>query len=463
MDIKYNLLNTERPQYQQDKVLWEEMLAHQENDVLFLRKLLIPKRSWESNEEYEDRITAFTYTPLMSSFLSNMAANMTGSPFVVSTKSQVVDYLLENFDSKGTGITEYLSEIYTTLLFFGRCYTVIDFRDNLPYLVPIHPLQVIDEGEGWYRVKQITTRRDAFGNSSTFVTFMVFTEAETLVFSAPCIIKHGDITHLVKDGKAIPIDKATVPLVAQDSHGLKSSMVAHIFKKEYFLGKLLVEKQNQYSRIETAWTLSGMVAGQVIRMFTPVQRDANDPRRLDMPNYDDVKLSSQRVLVGDNFQFAESTGTAIQNLTSQLEKIEQQMREITSQKMTGEPNAAVSGVSKGIDAEELNTTMRSHGTTMRQYLETVLNRVSLLSGFPEDVSVSGFNDFELAQREKLLETSIKVGGFAPYLPVTVQKLWWLKVSKALVGTVSTELLDEIEVEIEDIFNGIQEDESVESE
>jgi hypothetical protein len=37
----------------------------------------------------------------------------------------------------------------------------------------------------------------------------------------------------------------------------------------------------------------------------------------------------------------------------------------------------------------------------------------------------------------------------------------MKVSKALVGTVSPELLSLIELEIEDIFDGIQEDEGIE--
>ena len=452
MEIKYKILSTERDGYQADTELWRQMRAHYENDVPFLRDYLLQKRSWETREEYEDRSTAFTYTPLMSSFLSKMVASMSGSPFVISANNPVIPYLEQNVDGAGQGIQDFISEVYTSLLYYGRVYTIVDFRGGIPYLTILPPETAIDQGEGWVRFRQIKTIRNVLGEATSFVRFLLFSEQETMVFESECSIKDGEIKYLIRDGKKVSLDKATLPLVAHDTHGLRSACVYYQMPEEYYLGRLLVDKQNQYSRIETAWTLSGMVAGQVIRMFTPVNRDASDPRRLDEPDYNEVKLSSQRVLVGSNFQFAESTGTAITNLTGQLNKIEQQMREITCQKMTGEANQAVSGVSKGIDAEELNTTMRSHGGIIRKYLEILMTRAALLSGYPEEVYISGFNDFELAQRDKLLETSISVGGFSDFLPLTVQKLWWTKVSKSLIGTVSPDLLQQIEAEVEGIFN-----------
>ena len=452
-EIKYSLLNSERPGFAKDYSLWRMLTAHRDNDVPFLRNYLLKKRSWESTEEYDDRLTAFTYTPLMSSFVSNMTASMSSSPFVVSTKAPSVEYISENTDTKGKASSEFIANIYNDLMYYGRCYTVLDIQDGRPYLLKLNPMNVIDEGQDWYRVRQLITTREPLGDVTTVVRFTIFTNEYSAVYESPVLMKDNEVAAVIVNGKTVSLDKAVLPLVALDNHGIRNACIVQTVPAEHYLGRLLVDKQNQYSRIETAWTLSGMVAGQVIRMFTPVERSDNDPRRLDTPNYDNAKLSSQRVLVGSNFMFAESTGTAIQNLTSQLEKIEQQMREITSQRMTGTANAAVSGVSKGIDAEELNTTMRSHGAIVRKYWENILNRVALLTGYSEDVTVSGFNDFELSQRDKLLETSIKVGGFAPFLPNTVQKLWWQKVSKALVGTVSTEMLNVIETEIEDIFSG----------
>lgn len=438
----YKLLERTHPSFGTLKEEWTKCKTFEDIHLDGIRDLVVVKRPDEPGIEYQERQRLFTYTPLVNFYLRLLAAALSSSPLTVKAKN--LEQFIKNTDGNETSLSQQVDVLFHKLLWYSKVYISIDTSGEKPRWQFINPLEVIDWGNGWYKTRQVYTTRQP-DSDTTFLRYTYYTEHDTTTYELEVILKDGQPA-FTKDRK--PLREAIFPCIGEDKHQVTCQLVSiELPNPSMWLGKILIPKQIQYSTFETAWSMSGSLAGQMQRIFTPQSELNNDPRVVYEPTYDKNMLGTQRVLIGAGYSIVESTGAALQNLTSALNQIEQSMRDITCQQKVGEASQSVSGVSRAIDAEGLNATLRHYGAVVRRGIDILLTRTQLLSGLKAGVEVVGLSDFEVTLLDKLIANTQSILGMGDDIPPTVRKEYLLKLSKALLGVTSQQLIDEVSKEL----------------
>lgn len=441
-------------------------------------EVYLPKKPDESLSDYTSRLAKFAYTPVFATAIKDTAAKLASAPVYVNTEGDldvVFDYIREHNDVRGRRDERTLiQDIFLELLYYGRLYIVADRPPvevkprsrgeertlPMPYLNIIPVLNVIDWNldDDWFKVREVVAVRTPT-EVGWLLRYTYYLPGMVAIYEAPVKLAQGKVSE-VWDGERWR--RPTYPKLALQGtfypHGAATSLVTlGMLPSELWVGAMCYLKQIQHMHIESSWSDSGTLAGSIQRVFTPQPPVANDnPAYLQTePEYDKVKLGNRQVLVGASFQFVESTGAAIKNLTEQLRTIEEQIKAIVSMRFATSDTSvmAQSGLSKMADQMQLINTMRDYGNRVRGIYQDALQSIALLLGVdPELIAVQGLNDFNNDDIKEGLLNAVSVAGLAEFIPLTAQKLFWQKISKQLTGTVSSLDEDIIRQELDVIFD-----------
>lgn len=488
-ELLYTDLITTHDDYKRYSRTWEIITRLRDGASAILEDIeyFLPSKNDEEPEEYQTRLGKFAYTPIMSTAIRETAAKLASAPVFVNTSGEADEfwaYFKEHNDKKRQrDERQLIQQIFLDLLYYGRAYAVVDRAQPteiprsvaeeanlaLPY-INVYPAElVLDWDEDWFKIQQLIPLKTPT-STGYILRWTYFLPEFTEIYEVPVLLKDGQVFK-VWDGSqfVLPTKRGlTVPIASSNYHGLLSPLMATAsLPVEMWIGQMVYLKQIQHMRIESGWTDSGTLAGTIQRVFTPTAPVTNDnPAHLiEPPEYDKIELGNRRVLVGGNFQFVESAGTAIRNLSEQLDKIEKQIKAIVSMRFASADTSvlAQSGASKAADMEMLRDTMMDYGLRVAGFYQDILQNVARIVGLdPDTISVQGLSDFTANILSESLLNAVSVAGLADNIPVTAQKIFWKGVSKQLTGTVTPEDEQMIDMELEQIFYGAQtEPESIE--
>lgn len=478
--LDYVLLEHEHDDYSRYKGVWTTIDELREGATAILANIeyYLERRPDEDRRDYQSRLKKFAYTPVLSTTIRETASTLASSPVYVSVDDLAQEefwaYFKEHNDSKHERDEHtLLQEIFLELLYFGKVSIVAD-RNNtnilprsqaeetqleLPYLNVYPALSVTDWGDDWSKTRQIIALRDPEG-VKYLARWTYYLRGITEVYEAPVIVKDGAITQVWNGVRFVSPRTKGLRIVKLKSivHGLPTSlMTTVVLPAEMWIGHMVYLKQIQHMRIESGWTDSGTLAGTIQRVFTPTPPTIQDnPNYLmEAPEYDSVELGNRKVLIGGGFQFVESSGAAIRNLSEQLTKIEQQIRAIVSMKFASVEVGAIaqSGASKAADMDLMNRAMRDYGRRVAALYQDALQNISRLIGFdPESLSVQGLDSFGEDTLQDLLLNGVSIDGLSANIPLTALRVFWLKVAKKIAGTVSPMDDEKIVAEANVIFS-----------
>ena len=407
----------------------------------------IVRRYGETPEEYQSRLAKFCYTPIMSDAIRTFVSKLSSAPVAVSgTNAEWWQNWTTRMDGKAMSEAKLLTAVFSTLLYYRRVWVLVDKPrlaparsryeqgNVLPFVRVLDPLTVINWGDGWIKTKQVITTTQARGKSTVKTRWTIYDDTTITVYEQAPGKDATQVDTLAHGYKSVPFRYAEI---ATELHTAGSAYL----------------KQLQHTAIENSWTDSGTIAGSVQRLYVPVPASpANDPRVVyDEPDYSTLQTGNSRVLIGGDYKVIETTGAAVATLSAQLDKIEHQVRQLSSLGyLSGSSKGALeqSGLSKIADMSSLQDAMLAYGSVVRPLYEAVLNLVAIAAGSNDKPRVTGLDSYEIDNLDSALEQLEPLAKHATMLPPTALKLWLGKLANLMTGEVSQDIQNAINAELE---------------
>jgi len=500
--IDITKLNSFHEDYKYYSGIWDMIADFEEGAPALLRypQKYLKQRPGEENDVYLARLEKLSFTPVMTEAIKNFTTFLQDAPYELEGTDSDEDFwqrIRANWDGKDTSERLWQSEVFSTLLHYGRVFVAVDLPDtgavirsraeklalgNDPYAITYTPDLIIDyEPYQWYKARQIISRGSALTGRRHYLRYTIWEPEATVVYEAEVRLNQypsvllGTVAYQeevmgqtsysciseVFDGLewvSLGYPDLKIPMKGQPFyHGHKKPLMTHlILKKEMWTGKAVVLKQKQHFIIESAWTESGALSGIVQRVFTPAPPPpANDYRvSYEQPSADNLKTDNAHVLIGQKFEFVESTGAAITNQEAMLDKIEQQIRAIACLSFaSSSPNKGTveqSGESKKVDRDLIENTMKTHGYSVKKLSQQLLDMMATLRG-TEPPTATGLDRFDVSSLEAMITQTLGLGDLVVPLPPSAMKVWYNKLIGVMLGHISAELQEAIDEELEALF------------
>ncbi|MBW4558433.1 MAG: hypothetical protein KME59_21410 [Trichormus sp. ATA11-4-KO1] len=486
-------LEIQHPDYVAHSSIWRTIKDLKEGVCAIKRnvQLYLPKRPDEDSELYHMRLQKFSYTPVMSDAVNKYSAKLAGSPVHLSGADNDFwsDFRANNASPKVAKRKEanLLHEIFNGLLYYSRIWAAVDRPDlgvtprtayesqglpNNPYVVLYDPLDIPYWGDDWAISKHYYPEVAPFQQPKTICRWTYWGLNENIIYEAEVKLKvakdsegnYYDTLKSVWDAKKkewLPWDDDNLYLEPTKvwQHNLNERMITTLtLPSEKWVCKQVYNKQVQHLRIENAWTDAGYLSGVVQRLFTPPDVPPSDDPRItyEQPDYaNELRLAGNaHILVGNGYQFVESTGSALANLQGQLDKIEQQIKELVSLHFASANTSVLdqSGASKAMDMSLLEDSMKDYGQQVISLYNSILRIVSKMLGLPE-VTATGLSSYSVDKMEDLIN-QLSVIEELPYVPPTAKKITYGKLAQLMVGTASPEDEEKIKKELDELFADI---------
>lgn len=446
----------------------------------------LPKRPDEPDDIYALRLNKFSYTPIMATAIREFVAKLASAPVHVASDSKADAFwssFRENTDGRNQDEAELLIHIFSTLLYFGRCHLAVDLPEiesyprslaeqdpkSHPYITLFEPLHVTQWGADWYMTRQIQSIQEPLQPSRQVARWTYWTPEEVAVYECEVetstTYEDGTLISRVKTGEegwmnARTVNITTVPLVKLIRHGYgKAPMVALRLKEELWTGNSVYLKQIQHLRVESSLTDAGTLAGVVQRLYTPTPpTPSTDPLKVfQEPDYSDIKNSNAHILIGAGFEYVESEGKAIANLTSLMESIERQINDLVSmgyKTVASKSTLAQSGTSKEMDMTLLEDSMRTYGKKVAQLYQDALDMVGLAQGTGK-ATVVGLDTYSVSNLAEMVDTTVKLLPLFAQLPPTATQAWVSKLCSLMTGTLSPDQDKQLKKELEGLDLAVQ--------
>jgi hypothetical protein len=427
----------------------------------------LPKKPNEDKELYELRVAKLAYTPLMSSIVSRYLSKMSSGvvKFDGSVPGEIELFRMSNQkpgdrkrDEKGL-----LGEIFLHVLKYGSVWLEVStptsslpaslYEEQMmvadgysPYVCFLEPLAVINWSEPgsedkWHITRKWLTENRPFEQPKTILCWTLYTTNEIVEYRAEvkAVQEHDDmgnkcttVTHVLVGTEWLSVrdERAVVPVYSVvETNGYYNYV--HVCVDDGWLCKQLFSKQIQHLQVESAWTDTAYLAGTIQRVFTPLPPAPMADERVPMavPDYQKelAQVGNNHILVASNYQFVESTGGAIGNQQSVLDKIESQIKEIAALHFASTSTSVLnqSGSSKAVDMSLLDDALQNYGVILLAIYNQVLEKVEYLTGgtSSEAGGLDDFSDLKLDTVVSLLQTlgSLPVVP-APQINVLIDKL-----------------------------------------
>lgn len=458
----------------------------------------VVRRPDESPELYALRLKKFVYTPVLGDAIKEYTTKITNAPFnVYGVELDVWNTFRGCTDGARRDERELLNRIFRHLIAYGRAWVFIDkpavtnapvnrLQEEqlglIPYVVQYSPLEVINwsvnsrEAVEFVKVQQISLETNPFGAAKHIGTWTIIDDTHVARYQAEVKLNElGEIVDVIKSSSTkypsnvelnLPRGyetSAEVPLISLVAHNRGACPAVFMpLDTELWSGNAAYLKALQHLNIENAWTDTATIAGYIQRVFKPSQpKPDTDPNFTyidESADLERIKSGNQHLLIGDDFKFAEASGSSLQTISQYvLDKIETQIKAIVSmgnvsaaQHTTGKGVAEQSGASKQMDYTQINDTMRRYGSILTSYYEDILKHVARALGLTnlEEIKVSGLDTFEVDSLGNILEKSTTIQKLESHLPPTAKKLWWSKVMESMHSTVDAQTKETMRQEIE---------------
>ena len=406
-------LSQEHPQYVANSPAWRTIEALRSGYGAIKKNVgkYLPRRPVEDDELYELRKAKLCYSPVMAHVVRTYAGKLVEAGIVFpETTNKVWLDLRGNSAAVGKpkrGELSLLSDIFRSLLYFGKAYTMVDLPKQVtqarstfelrqngykPYFTSISPLEVINWGEGWYVLKQYVQDSTPFTANPLHCLFTYIGLDKTYRYSVP--VKLEDVEDC--EGNLVPQiakvlyknewqkpDEFMTFDVTEIIAGVGSDrLVMTTVDDDEWLCYALYNKQIQHLRIENAWVDAGYLSGTVQRVFTPSDPTVNDDPRVsysdDSTRRDLAQAGNTHILIGKGYSFVESSGTALANLEQMLDKIEQQIKVVANLHFASSSKGTLqqSGLSKQMDMSLLTGIMHEYGLVVLDSYNALLAQVA---------------------------------------------------------------------------------------
>lgn len=429
------------------------------------RTRYLPQRVGEEPEVYENRLECLSYTNILNENLHRLCSILTSSPTTLEyTDTLFWDGILKALDGGKMTHNDLIYDIYSSLLYYGRITIAIDnpvitmpSRSRKEYLesrqyprvTVLNPLEVINWGDDWVITLQIEEVNRPLTPKAIYATWKLWTQYSITTWNTQVMVDCDNVITQVMVGNKwyAPEDKKALAEGYELQHNWGVlPVVRYTLPDEKWVGMAVYPKAQQHFNIESSYTWAGRYAGIIQRVFTPMPPTVNDNPNLilDPPDYSDVKSSNANILIGQGFQFVETTGSAIATLGSQLAGIKADVKDTINIVFASGAATEQSGVAKKVDMLLLQNALTSYGYLGTQIDEEVLEVIAIIANTDVPVVTSALS-YTLEDATNALDTADRLLPHAENIaPVTLREHY-----KKLQHLLLPDATDEVKAEIDE--------------
>ena len=483
--VKVKNLMHQHSEYQRNLAAYQQLADMEEGSVAILarKEFYLPKKVGEETDEYENRLAKLAYTPHLANTIRETIAKITSAPLhVEKADSDYWAWVRKHLDGEQQNEDDLLKEIFSKLLYYGRVITVVDRAPLLqpptslaediqmrqagayPTVEVLSPLAVTDWGESsfgkWYTVTTFEEVYEPLADPVTIATWKLYTPEDVWTYTAKVQVKGGLIKSVwVPDrsedgGQWKSVNDPEVWLDGTViTHGLGLNPLAvTCLPPEMWVGGLCYLKQVQHLRIESQLTEAACIAGTVVRLFTPPAPVERSPKLLLEAAPQPVKADMSHTIVGANYQFVESAGTAISNLLQVMQKIEDYIQSVASLDFKQSMGQQQAADSKQIDTSLLEDVMKLLGAKGKFVYQSILERFAAWDGQPSP-TVEGLENYGTDTLDQMLTQSQEIEMLVGVnrVPMVALKMWYSRLASLIAGNVYGSVEKELLSQLEELF------------
>lgn len=437
MSYTFKQLNATSKDYKDRVCKLHECRAYASGNIDQFSEDLLPMRIGEDRGIYNKRISMFTFTPLISTSLSNLIDRFAQGQVVVSNCGSL---LLESGMRQDEG--KFLASMLNTALIDSKVgLLTVATGENKKF--SISNRVVLDDNvlayspeDNSYKLRFITTHIDLMSGEESFNYEWIIIKGTTLSIYNAYRVKKGEDPG---DETLLTPTTVLVNLLPVHIHWL------HIPSNKSVVA-LCLPKQKEHIRIENSRATAAYAAGYIQRVFTPVETPdaALGPLLSQRPD-----TGNEHVMIADKFEFVEMKGSSLYAQGLVLEDIRRAIKHMVA--LSGlswtEAPTQTSGVSKDIENESIEASLVAYGNLVIKFWQSVLTEYALLFGecIPE---VSGYDDFSMETSGNALSVLERAVSLSAYIAPTAIKQASLVASKAISEGGRQSLMSRIEEEID---------------
>ena len=436
----------------------------------------LPMKPAEEVSVYEGRLKNASYSPLLANTLRETVNKLTSAPLhVKGGDTPYWSKIRQSFDGKAQDEKDLIESIFTYLLYYGTFYAVV-YRPDLDTqptssaddtklfengyhsrVKILHPLNVVNWGDDWYLTQDVYKTAQPLEPETLRCRWTLYGAYASWVYDVECKATGDAVTHIkvgtewlsVSDPNMV-IDGFIVP------HGLtRCPVITLSLEAHHWVGDLAANQQMRHLRIESQLNESGMIAGSVVRVFTPtppIEESASAIMRRE--NHDEnpaLKMPGAYTLVGNDYKFVESTGQAIGSLLALLDKIERYLRAVGSLDFKASDTSRQSNESKQTDMSLLENEMMFLGAKAVKIYQDLVDNISEFDGQPRPL-VEGLQNYGINNISVMLEQSVVMESVQPRLPSVALRLWYTRLATLMTGQTFGAVEEVLQAEVEAIYS-----------
>jgi hypothetical protein len=465
-----NLLREDRD-YTKNKLLWATLRDLDEGGEWLRNRAskYIPRRTGEPDDTYQERLAAFTYTPVMSTAIRELCDRLTSSPLYKTGCEGKFWEDWEELASPGSAPLsekEFIVQSCQTAALYGTCYWAITLPGEVPESLAeeeeyklyakariLNPLDVVrTTRDGYVTAELIEVEEELVGDFITTLRVTLWGHQDTTIYEIPIKLSPlGEIegVYLADDTVSrwsleLPVEQE--PLVVP--HGLgKPLLVPFTLPSNQHIGKVVYLKQLQHLRVDSGYSYTAGQAGSIQKIYTPpALPPMDDPRVVyEEPDYSKYNFDGSKTLIGGGFSFVELKGESLAAQAASLDRIEQQIYALVSKTFASGAKGYLeqSGMSKAIDQIAFNDALKAFGIAFKGSYKRLLTTLAKVSGLAEDIGLTGFEDYTQDSLDEMLEKSEKILTLSEAISNKALTLWFDRLQKVMHPGLPKDLAEEM--------------------
>lgn len=410
------------------------------------RKKYIHRKPDEDDSVYAFRLGMFTYDPILSENINKMLTRMSAAQYVVEglskagRKGDLWSQFRKNMDNCGMHEPDFIESTFEKLLKYRKVYAVLDFEEGspVPYITLFDPRHVIHYSESggklnWVKIRQIVHDYSPTGEHEIYLAWTIIDDKQVVKYRADLDFDMDEnlVFTMSEEEVKIKIDdlekSKQLDLIAykesEVEHGWDRIPVVKCELKEgLWVTSLVVHLMKEHIRLHNNIATTGMLAGQIQRLFTPLQEKADETVDIDAAK---LQTGNEHVLIGQNFSFNETQGSAIKTVNEYLSKIENRIKDLlfSSGISSGQVQPSQeSGVAKSLDFVAQEQALQSYGQSIVRFYREILKLTAIAIEEDQDkieqINVNGLNEFILDSLDNKVERLQKLAELSNEIPIS---------------------------------------------
>lgn len=392
-------LRTKHPDYIANKPVWDDISLLLKGAVGTdkMAHKFIKRRLSESIEEYRDRMSRVTYSPVLPDCIRDLVKKfLTGSLLVESPG-------YGDWDDGRFNWLQLMGDVITDSTLYGRA--VIIITDKGPKT--INPLQLTNYREGLWAVLT-----DSYYESDGPLSDYKLVTRYTVITSESTRIVLSVDDKVVSD--------------TEERHGFNAlPLMLLVAPAELYTGAMALRKAIQH------FTIDNVIYEASNNLY--IQRYMSQQLAPDNDLGDTYELTSDnKHIVLGSFGFSEAGGSSIKTGLEILDSIAREIRDIISLGGLGEGgNSNQSGLSRRYDYQSYSLTVQNLGAYAKKCLGKMGAWLSEITGVSGDFEFAGLDIFELSNLEYVLGIAERIVPIEPQLQAEAVAQWYARVDAML--------------------------------